>query len=58
MIRWADRIARLGMVLGVVLILQPWWAGGLRWGFGATAVFTLLHIVASHAPGRTSRTVR
>lgn len=58
MIRWADRIARLGMVLGVLLMLQPWWGGGLRFGFGATAVFTLLHIVTSHTPAGTSRTVR
>ena len=58
MIRWADWIARLGMALGVGLMLQPWWGDGLRCGFWATAVFTLLHIVTSHAVAGTSRTVR
>ena len=58
MIRWADRIARLGMALGVALMLQPWWGGGLRCGFAATAIFTLLHIVTSHTAAETWRGVR
>lgn len=53
MIRWADWIARLGMALGVGLMLQPWWGDGLRCGFWATAVFTLLHIVTSRRAGKT-----
>ena len=45
---WLDRGARIGMVAGVGLMLQPWWAWGLRIGFFATAAFTVLHIVTSH----------
>ncbi|MBM3277544.1 MAG: hypothetical protein FJY95_05620 [Candidatus Handelsmanbacteria bacterium] len=48
MITWLDRIARAGMALGAGLMLQPWWQGGLRWGFFATACFSLLHILTSH----------
>ena len=51
MIYWLDRAARVGLVLGVGLMLQPWWQSGLRWGFFATAGFTLLHIVTSHLVG-------
>ncbi|NKB67802.1 MAG: hypothetical protein GKR89_12130 [Candidatus Latescibacteria bacterium] len=51
MIGWLDRGAQMGLVLGVSLMLQPWWQGGLRWGFFATAGFTLLHIVTSHLVG-------
>ncbi len=58
MIHWADRIARLGMALGVGLMLQPWWSGGLRCGFWVTAVFTLVHIVTSHTAAETTRSVR
>jgi hypothetical protein len=36
------------MLLGMVLMLQPYWAEGLRYGFFATAFFTVLHIVTSH----------
>jgi hypothetical protein len=43
-----DKIAQAGMALGVGLMLQPWWQEGLRWGFFATAFFTLLHILTSH----------
>jgi hypothetical protein len=46
--RWVDRVARVGMVVGVGLMLEPWSGQGLRWGFFATAGFTLLHIVTSH----------
>lgn len=45
---WLDRVARAGMVVGVGLMLQPWWREGFRYGFFATAVFTLLHIVTTH----------
>ena len=45
---WLDRIAQAGMVLGVGLMLQPWWKAGFRWGFLATAAFTILHIITSH----------
>ena len=46
--RWLDRVAQVGMVLGVGLILQPWWGAGFRWGFFVTAGGALLHIVTSH----------
>ena len=45
---WLDRLARVGMAVGVGLMLQPWWGGGMRYGFFAAAVFTLLHIATSH----------
>ena len=45
-----ERLALLGMTLGVVLMLQPWWSGGLRAGFFVTAAFTVLHIAIVHAP--------
>ena len=48
MIRTLDRIAQVGMGLGVALMLQPWWREGLRYGFFSTALFTILHIVTSH----------
>ena len=43
-----DNAARIGMALGIALILQPWWARGLQVGFFVTAVTTLLYIVTSH----------
>jgi hypothetical protein len=45
---YLDWLARTGMVAGVGLMLQPWWAGGFGYGFFATAAFTLLHIFTSH----------
>ena len=44
--------ALLGMALGVALMIQPWWSGGMRAGFFATAAFTLAHMVVSHLPER------
>ncbi len=48
-LRQLDRLAISGMMLSVVIMLQPWWAGGLRAGFFGSLVFTLLHIYTSHA---------
>ena len=48
MIAICDRIAQIGMAVGIVLIFQPWWTGGLKTGFFVTLVFTILHIVTSH----------
>ncbi|MBI5363174.1 MAG: hypothetical protein HZA53_08340 [Planctomycetes bacterium] len=45
-----ERAALVGMGLGVALMLQPWWSGGLRAGFFATLACTLLQIVSSHLP--------
>ena len=47
MIRGLDLLARAGLAAGIALMLQPWWAAGFRWGFFATAAFTLLHIATS-----------
>lgn len=47
-ISYLDKTAQAGMVLGVALMLQPWWGEGLRYGFWVTAFFTLLHIYTSH----------
>ena len=48
MIKYVDIAALVGIALGVGLIFQPWWQGGFRLGFFATAAFTVLHIVTSH----------
>jgi hypothetical protein len=54
-IRLLDKLAQIGMALGVALMLQPWWGEGLRWGFFATALCTLLHILTSHLVIRAGR---
>ena len=46
--RALDRLAWIGMVTAVAVMLQPWWPDGLRFGFFATLVFTVLHIFTSH----------
>jgi len=46
-----DRIALIGMLLGVSFIIQPWWSEGLRVGFFVTLIFTVLHIITSHRVG-------
>ena len=46
--RLLDRMAQIGMTTGVGLMLNPWWTEGLRYGFFATALFTVLHIATSH----------
>ena len=46
--RALDRMAQVGMLTAMALMLQPWWSPGFRWGFFATAGFTILHIVTSH----------
>ena len=48
LICWLDRCALAGMVAGVGLMLQPLWGEGLRYGFFATALCTILHIITSH----------
>ena len=47
-----ERFALAGMALGVLVMLQPWWSGGMRVGFFATAAFSVLHIVVTHLPER------
>jgi hypothetical protein len=36
------------MVLGVAVMLQPWWAGGMRAGFFLAGVSTIAQIVLGH----------
>jgi hypothetical protein len=47
-----ERCALGGMALGVALMIQPWWSGGMRSGLFATIAFTLAQIVLSHWPER------
>ena len=47
MSRWLDCCARVGMVVGVGLMLQPFWGPGLKYGFFVAALSTLLHVVTS-----------
>jgi hypothetical protein len=44
------------MALGVAVMLQPWWEGGMRAGFFLAALCTAAQIVLSHLPAdRTGR---
>jgi hypothetical protein len=43
-----DRALLWGMGLGTCLMLQPFWGGGLRWGFFVTLGSTVLEIVTAH----------
>ena len=43
-----DLAARVGLAVGIALLLQPWWANGFRYGFFATILFTVAHIITSH----------
>lgn len=44
----ADKALLCGMGLGTALMLQPYWPGGLAWGFFMTLGCTLLEIVTAH----------
>jgi hypothetical protein len=48
---WLDRAALAGLALGAAAMLQPWWSGGLKWGFFLALAATILHTVTSHLPG-------
>lgn len=50
-----ERLALACMALGVALMLQPWWTGGLRAGFFATLGAVAAQIACSHAARRSSR---
>jgi hypothetical protein len=43
-----DRLLLWGIAFAILLMLQPWWLGGFRVGFFATALCTLGQIVTSH----------
>ncbi len=47
-----ERLTLVGMALGVALMLQPWWPGGMRAGFFVTLCFTLAQIVLGHMAER------
>jgi hypothetical protein len=47
-----ERVALAGMALGVLLMLQPWWAGGMRAGFFVTLAATAAQIVLGHKAER------
>jgi hypothetical protein len=47
-----ERCVLAAMALGVALMLQPWWSGGMRTGFTVAALATAAHIVVSHTPER------
>jgi hypothetical protein len=44
----ADRALFSGMALGTALMLEPYWAGGLKWGFFLTLGCTVLEIITGH----------
>jgi hypothetical protein len=46
--RTADGATLGCMALGIAVMLQPWWSGGLRVGFFVTLGGTVAQIVASH----------
>ncbi len=50
LVRTFDRATLLGITLGLLLMLQPWWPAGFRLGFFTTLAFALLQILASHLP--------
>jgi hypothetical protein len=43
-----DRLLFCGMALGTALMLEPFWPGGLEWGFFLTLGCTVLEIVTGH----------
>jgi hypothetical protein len=43
-----DRALLCGMGLGTALMLQPYWPGGLCFGFFVTLGCTVLEIVTAH----------
>lgn len=47
-----ERLTLVGMALGVALMLQPWWPGGMRAGFFVTLGSTLAQIVLGHMAER------
>ena len=44
----ADRCLFCGMALGTALMLEPYWSGGLEWGFFLTLGCTVLEIITGH----------
>ena len=50
--RALDKLSLGAMLLGVWLVLQPWWRGGFQCGFAVTGIGVVLQIVAAHLPER------
>jgi hypothetical protein len=44
----ADKVLLYCMGLGTLFMLQPFWDGGLKWGFFLTLASTVLEIVTGH----------
>lgn len=44
----AERLSLAGIALGLIAMVQPFWAGGFRAGFFVVLAATLAQIVASH----------
>ncbi len=49
-VRRFDRATLVAIGLGILLMLQPFWDGGLRLGFFGTLAAVLLQTVAGHLP--------
>ena len=47
-----ETYALVAMAVGVAVMLQPWWDGGMRAGFLVAAAGTIAQIVVSHLPRR------
>jgi hypothetical protein len=54
-IRLIDRMTLIGIGVGLGLVLQPWWLGGLRVGFFVTLAAVAAQIVTSHLLPEDSR---
>ena len=48
MLKHLHKFNLTAMVAGLIIILQPWWHGGLRVGFFVTLIATVGYIVTSH----------
>ncbi|HEX3849800.1 MAG TPA: hypothetical protein VHW01_02470 [Polyangiaceae bacterium] len=56
-----DRALLVGMAVGTGLMLEPFWAGGLEWGFFLTLGTTILEIITAHLlpePGAAAHPVK
>jgi len=47
-VRLVHGLSLAGMALGMALVVQPWYANGLRVGFFVTLGTTVIYIVIAH----------
>lgn len=47
-----DKLSLCAMVLGMALVLQPWWPKGFQLGFAVTGGGVVLQIIAAHTPSK------